>query len=102
VLKPGAICHDQEPLFFDQYSNTDMLNYFLSDPGQKIDPEILNRIQSSILNQHLRAVIDSKYSIYDRTLLIHSEKNSNNLDQYASAGFVGVYWWAHAALALDY
>ena len=102
VLKPGAICHDQEPLFFDQYSNVDMLNYFLSDSGQKIDPEILNRIQSSILNQHLRAVIDSKYSIYDRTLLIHSEKNSNNLDQYTSAGFIGVYWWAHAALAADW
>jgi hypothetical protein len=102
VLKPGAICHDQEPLFFDQYSNTDMLNYFLSNPEEKIDPEILARIQSSILNQHLRAVIDSKYSIYDRTLLIHSEKNSNNLDQYISAGFVGVYWWAHAALALDW
>jgi len=102
VLKPGAICHDQEPLFFDQYSHADMLNYFLSDSGQKIDLEILDRIQSSILNQHLRAVIDSKYSIYDRTLLIHSEKNSNNLDQYVSAGFIGVYWWAHAALASDW
>lgn len=102
VLKPGAICHDQEPLFFDQYSDADMLNYFLSDSGQKIDFEILNRIQSSIRTQHIRAVIDSKFSIYDRTLLIHSEKNSNNLDQYTSAGFIGVYWWAHAALAADW
>lgn len=102
VLKPGAICHDQEPLFFDQYSNTDMLNYFLSDPGQKIDPEILARLQNYIQNQHLRSVIDSRYSIYDKTLLVHSEKNSNNLDQYIKAGFVGVYWWAHAALALDW
>jgi hypothetical protein len=102
VLKPGAICHDQEPLFFDQYSNTDMLNYFLSNPGEKIDPEILARIQSSILSQHLRSVIDSKYSVYDKTLLIHSEKNSHNLDQYINAGFVGVYWWAHAALSTDW
>ena len=102
VLKPGAICHDQEPLFFDQYSNTDMLSYFLPDPDQKIDPEILARIQSYIQNQHLRSVIDSRFSIYDKTLLIHSEKNSNNLDQYIKAGFVGVYWWAHAALAIDW
>ena len=102
VLKPGAICHDQEPLFFDQYSNTDMLNYFLPDSEQKIDPEILARIQNYIQNQHLRSVIDSRHSIYDKTLLIHSEKNSDNLDQYTKAGFVGVYWWAHAALSTDW
>jgi hypothetical protein len=102
VLKPGAICHDQEPLFFDQYSNADMLSYFLSDPGEKIDPEILARIQNYIQNQHLRSVIDSRFSIYDKTLLIHSEKNSNNLDQYIKAGFVGVYWWTHAALSTDW
>ena len=29
IKNPGAICHDQEPLFFDQYSQDDILNYFI-------------------------------------------------------------------------
>ena len=102
LLKPGAICHDQEPLFFDQYSNTDMLNQFLYNKKVKMTPDILGRITSAINNQHLRCIIDSQYSVHDKTLLVHSEKNSINLDQYIQAGFIGVYWWAHAAIACDW
>ena len=101
-LKPGAICHDQEPLFFDQYSNDDMLNCFLRNTTVKISPDILGRVKSAINSQHLGCMLDSQYSVHDKTLLIHSEKNSTNLDQYVQAGFIGVYWWAHAAIACDW
>jgi hypothetical protein len=102
LLKPGAICHDQEPLFFDQYSNDDMLNQFLCDTRVKMTPDILGRLKSDVNSQHLRCMIDSRYSVHDKTLLVHSEKNSTNLDQYVQAGFIGVYWWAHAAIACDW
>jgi len=102
LLKPGAICHDQEPLFFDQYSKGDMLNHFLCDTRVKMNSDILDRIKLAINSQHLRCIIDSQYSVHDKTLLIHSEKNSINLDQYVQAGFIGVYWWAHAAIACDW
>jgi|694.fasta_scaffold68714_5 hypothetical protein len=102
LLKSGAICHDQEPLFFDQYSNNDMMNQFLQNPAIKLNSDILGRIESAIKHQHLRCIIDSQYSVYDTTLLIHSEKNSINLDQYVQAGFIGVYWWAHAAISCDW
>ena len=103
VLKPGAICHDQEPLWFEQYSDTDMLNYFFSfSPEQADEPDIVERLETLVKDQHLRSMTDSRHNVYDKTLLIHSEKNSINLTKYSDAGFVGVYWWAHAVLAADW
>lgn len=103
IICPGALCHDQEPLFFDQYSDADMLNFFINhSPKMSENPDSVARVQALIRDQHLRSVIGTRYSIYDKTLLIHSEQNSSNLTQYEQVGFVGVYWWAHAAIAVDW
>lgn len=103
IKKPGAIFHDQEPLFFDQYSQNDILNYFIHfTPSVETDPELNATITKLISAQHIRSVTGSRYSIYDKTLLVHSEKNSDDLVLYENAGFVGVYWWAHAAIATDW
>jgi hypothetical protein len=103
IKTPGMLCHDQEPLMFDQYSEHDMLNYFVNHhPGMLDDAEAVNRIKILINAQHLRSVISARHGIYDTTMLLHSEKNSENLAKYEQAGFVGVYWWAHAAIAIDW
>ena len=100
---PSMLCHDQEPLMFDQYSEHDMLNYFASHhPAILDDTEAVNRIKTLINAQHLRSVISARHGIYDITLLLHSEKHSENLARYEQAGFVGVYWWSHAAIAIDW
>lgn len=103
IKNPGAICHDQEPLVFDQYSQTDMLEFFLSHSPNMIEtPKSIARIHALIKDQHLRSVTGTRHSVYDKTLLIHSEQNSPNLVKYENVGFVGVYWWAHAAIAIDW
>jgi hypothetical protein len=103
IKNPGAICHDQEPLFFDQYSETDMLNFFISySPKIVENPDSVARVQVLIKDQHLRSAIGTRYSIYDKTILVHSEQNSPNLVKYENVGFVGVYWWTHAAIAIDW
>jgi hypothetical protein len=103
IKTPGMLCHDQEPLMFDQYSEHDMLNYFVNHhPAILDDPEAVNRIKILINTQHLRSVTSARYGIHDTTLLLHSEKHSDNLAKYEQAGFVGVYWWAHAAIAIDW
>ena len=100
---PGMLCHDQEPMMFDQYSEHDMLNYFIHhEPAIFDDTKAVNRIKTLINTQHLRSVISVRYGIYDTTLLLHSEQHSENLALYEQAGFVGVYWWAHAAIAIDW
>ena len=69
IERPGAICHDQEPLFFDQYSQDDILNYFMHiNPWIATDPEMVERITTLIPAQHIRLVTGSRYSVYDKTL----------------------------------
>ena len=41
-------------------------------------------------------------SIYDQAILIHSEKNSADLEKYKQNGFICVHYWAHAVIARDW
>ena len=103
IEKPGMLCHDQEPLMFNQYLEKDMLDFFIHHlPFLPDNPAEIISVKNIIKEQHLRSVIGTKHSVYDKTLLLHSEKNSANLEQYEQAGFVGVYWWSHAAISLDW
>ena len=100
---PGMLCHDQEPLMFDQYSEHDMFECFLKiHPNLMNNVESVNKVKTLIASQHLKSVTSSRHGIYDAILLLHSEKHSENLAKYEQVGFVGVYWWAHAAIASDW
>ena len=72
------ICHDQEPLQWDLYS------------------------QSSSCGINLRAVLTPHGAVYNKVLLLHSEKNSPELEKYQSKNFIGVYYWSHAVIARDW
>ena len=48
-------------------------------------------------NENLRP-----YTIYDNPILVHSEKQSPEVDKYQSLGFIPVYYWSHAFIALDW
>lgn len=104
------LMHDQEPLNFGLY--------------QSVDEEFINQLTNEDYNYWKE--IDStltptdfalyRYThweehnlfrwrlstIYDRWLLCHSELNSTNLKQYEEIGAVGVYWWSHALIAMDW
>jgi hypothetical protein len=45
---------------------------------------------------------DSRQNIYDKSLLIHSEKNSVEVEIYRSNWFIPVYYWSHAIISLDW
>jgi hypothetical protein len=103
IKTPGMLCHDQEPLMFDQYSEHDMFEYFVNfTPTLANNVELANNVKTLIAAQHLKSVTSSRNGIYDKTLLLHSEKHSENLAKYEQVGFIGVYWWAHAAIASDW
>lgn len=106
MTTPGVIVHDQEPLYCTASTANDLV----------VAAGIMHKIPDSIHKQTLldtfykqqiltfwfRALTDFRYGIYDKTLLIHSEKNSRDLDQFCGRGFIGVYWWSHAAIACDW
>ena len=97
-----VIFHDQEPLKFDYWNSDD----FASQAHLKIADFQINPLYSKIeqinyrISLHLRALIVT--NIYDYILLVHSEKNSKEVDTYFQHGFLPVYYWSHALIAADW
>jgi hypothetical protein len=100
------LCHDQEPLFYELYSESDIRSQIVS--REQIDSAMgikdWNQAQIDFLSRlHLRGLIYySKLGICDKILILHSEKRSKQLQTYENNGYVGVYYWSHAIIAADW
>ena len=89
---PAMYLYDQEPLMFDFYASQNISNTY-------IDRLIKYQIPTRSYN------IDGVYSpssMYDKSILLHSEQRSNNLKKYTENNFIPVYYWSHAIIALDW
>ena len=84
-LSPIIVCNDQEPLdfnFYEQYKE----NIRPRDtrfPGQLIP-------------------LPNNNNIYSKLCLLHSEKNSVEVEKYGKNNFIPVYYWSHAIISLDW
>jgi hypothetical protein len=99
--QPVLIFHDQEPLDYDfsQLCVDQNLCDVIKDWGESI--MMSNPVSENFLKKlHLKSVTD--ISFYDYTLLVHSEKNSNQLLKFEQNNFVPVYYWSHAIIARDW
>jgi hypothetical protein len=87
---PHLICYDQEPLNYDFYKNTPV---YL---GKRFVPpvELANLPKTNLWT--IRA------NIYDKCLLLHSERYSPDVVRYQQDRFVPVYFWSHAIIARDW
>ena len=98
-IAPLMICHDQEPLIYDLYSDQVVKQYtfekYSGFENRRYNIDMISKM-------HLRATAYYPLSCYDLTMLTHSEKNSTELIKYENNGFVGVYWWSHAVIARDW
>jgi len=79
------VCHDQEPLRFDDW------------PGAKFQQPGVDAPYSKLMT-----VLRTYWTVWDRVLLCHSELNSAELAKFEQDGAVGVYWWSHAMIARDW
>jgi hypothetical protein len=99
----SLICHDQEPLDFYLYSQEDLWDEFSrTSQNQFFTEEQLPGLLTLVADMHLRIKLLLPFNCYDKVLLCHSEKNSENLKLYEDNGFIGVYWWSHAVIAHDW
>jgi hypothetical protein len=88
LTRPHLLCNDQEPLEFDFYQNYP-LNY---DVWQQL-----------LIKYNCYKKKNIKYqSMFDQSVLLHSEKRSHNVVKYQSNGFIPVYYWSHAIISLDW
>jgi hypothetical protein len=101
---PAMICHDQEPLDYNYYSESDIINFIKNScPFTTNSPEfeIYMETSSKTAKEFMLRTIGPP-SVYDRTLILHSEKNSNEVLKYQSNELVPVYLWSHAIIARDW
>ncbi len=102
MVIPQVIFHDQEPLNFNYWTLDDFAQWW-----QKcIVDNQLNFLYSEAIqvnhqiSLHLRGLV--RANLYNYILLVHSEKNSKEIDTYFQNGFLPVYYWSHAVIAADW
>jgi len=94
--QPVLICHDQEPLDFNLYSDSQLKNGLDKLTGDEKD--FLN---FGYKNLNLRWNLP--YCCTNHWVLLHSELNSPEVTKYENTGlFKCAHWWAHAPIAIDW
>ena len=96
------ICYDQEPLNFQMYENLGVDVFKVLNYNRELQDNLQNNIVK-YFNNNLRSVLPVRpFNIYDKCVLLHSEKRSSNLELYQNSQYVPAYYWSHALIALDW
>jgi hypothetical protein len=108
-LLPVVICHDQEPLNFklhqfdmdlDRLKRLFLKRGFVDDKSMELELKFYSYLDDfpKFKPNWLRAAMP----IHDWVILLHSEQNSHDVEQFLSNGFRPVYYWCHAVIARDW
>jgi hypothetical protein len=99
---PGIIMHDQEPLHWNNYNQPDQ--YVKQGEWKKFSNSLFRDFMKKYCaNFNLKSVVFAASNImYDQAILVHSEKNSKDLEKYQQNGFICIHYWAHAVIARDW
>ncbi len=94
--QPVLMCHDQEPLDFDLYSD-----FQLQHELDQLDNHTQECVGFGYKDLNLRWNLP--FCCTNHWVLLHSELNSPEVEKYESTGlFKCAYWWSHALIALDW
>ena len=96
--QPVLCCHDQEPLNFDLYLDSqDSTQSFI----KKFQQQLGFTFSPYVKDLNLRWT--NPTSLQKTWILLHSELNSSELVKYENTGqYKGAYWWSHAVIARDW
>lgn len=103
IITPQVIFHDQEPLNYDFYTP----EVVFESIRERIGP--IGKMYTAEFDEYLKKISANNicaslpgYNLYDKVLLVHSEKNSKDLQKYQLTNCVPVYYWSHAIIARDW
>lgn len=113
VIAPGIVCHDQEPLNFETHSTVDSHDLYMKtlypkcrdlewyETEQRVKQSELFAPYYKNLNLYSMLRVLNYRSIFDRYILLHSEKNSRDVEQFSHTA-EPVYYWCHGIIARDW
>lgn len=95
IFGASLYCHDQEPLNWELYVDQ------LQNPEDSVFDAMKKSLTGQTIRMHsnLRSV---PADINDFALLLHSEKNSAEVQRYQDNNYIAVYYWSHAIISLDW
>lgn len=105
-LLPAVICHDQEPVEIARYQgvNESYPSCYHNESTDLIEQYLLR--QNAVLKTTVKDLSYVPRSrgqlLYDHTVILHSEHNSEDICTLVKQGFVPVYYWSHAIISLDW
>ena len=111
AIAPEVVCHDQEPLNYDIHKSIDAYQCWKHVKQFRHlgpDDQIRTDAQINLLTPYfknlgffaaLRAI--KPRSIFDRYILLHSEKNSSDVEKFKGSA-EPVYYWCHGIIARDW
>jgi len=110
---PLMICHDQEPLNYYLYNEDELLNFMstIPDYATVIKPDSFSDIKTSlkeinklknITDNYVQETIFLFLNIYNNYILVHSEKNSSEINNYVNQNAIPVYYFSHALISRDW
>jgi hypothetical protein len=107
-INPIAVYHDQEPLNYFLYSEQEQFDAVCNakisncqDPKDHEPIREYHRLHKLHLN-YIQEITGSVLNIHNNYLLVHSEKNSQEIDHYIRFGAVPVYYFSHALISRDW
>lgn len=104
---PYMICHDQEPLNYALYQDPNLLEHDYDGAGRKhifnfFTPQDWIDFKQNFGDMNLRIALNPWQHVFDKVILLHSEKNSKEVENYRPCGFEPAYWFSHASIARDW
>jgi len=102
-----VVVHDQEPLDYNLYANIDpaSMHVFIQNLHARlaVSKAAAMEIRCQVLvDKNLLAMPLAYGTQCDQAILLHSEKNSVEVEQYSQNNFLPVYYWCHAIIARDW
>jgi hypothetical protein len=106
IVAPEIVCHDQEPLNYAEHQNYNMLDLWKNSAPtdlmlHPVVDALASATQTQDLNFYSKLRVLKPKSIFDRYILLHSEKNSNDVAQFSRTAET-VYYWFHGIISRDW
>jgi hypothetical protein len=109
IVTPEIICHDQEPLNYHQHQDVNIFELWRQYTKNSEFLNNENTLKALIalaphyrhLNLYAMPRLIKEISIFDRYILLHSEKNSLDVEKFSQTAET-VYYWCHGIIARDW